>query len=138
VVFKPAGVPRSELEEVVLSLDEFEALRLADLEGLYQEQAAERMGVSRPTFGRTVESAHRKVAEALVGGKALRIEGGNVAVTAMRTFACQSCQHQWNEPFGTGRPAGCPACQSADFQRVDQGRRGGGCGGRGRGHGRGC
>jgi predicted DNA-binding protein (UPF0251 family) len=67
-----------ELEEVVLALDEFEALRLADLEGLYQEQAAERMNVSRPTFGRILEAAHRKLADALVHGKALRIEGGPV------------------------------------------------------------
>ena len=76
--FKPAGVPMRELEAVVLALDEFEALRLADLEGLYQEQAAEQMGVSRPTFSRVVESARRKVADALVHGKVLRIEGGPV------------------------------------------------------------
>ena len=61
-----------------MTLDEFEALRLADLEGLYQEQAALQMGVSRPTFSRIVESAHKKVADALVHGKAIRIEGGTV------------------------------------------------------------
>lgn len=76
--FKPAGIPLRELEEVTLTLDELEALRLADLLGLYQEEAAERMRVSRPTFGRIVESARRKVAEALVSGKALRVEGGPV------------------------------------------------------------
>ncbi len=74
--FKPRGIPLSVLEEVVLSVDEFEAIRLADLEGLYQEPAAEKMSVSRQTFGRILESAHRKVAEALVRGKALKIEGG--------------------------------------------------------------
>jgi predicted DNA-binding protein (UPF0251 family) len=67
-----------KIEEVVMTLDEFEALRQADLGGLYQEQAAEQMGVSRPTFSRIIESAHRKVADALVHGKALRIEGGPV------------------------------------------------------------
>lgn len=77
-VFKPAGVPHQTLEEVVLSLDELEALRLADLEGLYHDAAARAMGVSRQTFGRIIESARRKTAEALVGSKALRIEGGNV------------------------------------------------------------
>lgn len=61
-----------------MTLDEFEALRQADLVGLYQRQAAEQMGVSRPTFSRIIESAHRKVADALVHGKALRIEGGSV------------------------------------------------------------
>ncbi|RKX32060.1 MAG: hypothetical protein DRP22_02795 [Verrucomicrobia bacterium] len=77
--FKPAGVPLSVLEEVVLTLDEFEALRLADFEGMYQEQAATQMNVSRPTFGRILDTARRKVAEALVSGRALRIEGGPVA-----------------------------------------------------------
>ena len=76
--FKPAGVPLRVLEEVTLTLDEFEAIRLADLEGLYQEQAAERMQVSRPTFGRIVESGRQKVADALVRGKALRVQGGPV------------------------------------------------------------
>jgi predicted DNA-binding protein (UPF0251 family) len=61
-----------------MTLDEFEALRLADLDGLYQEQAADAMNVSRPTFGRVLETARRKMADALVHGKALRIEGGTV------------------------------------------------------------
>ena len=77
-VFKPVGIPVRELEEVVLTLDEFEALRLADLEGCYQEQAASQMRISRSTFSRVIESARHKVAEALVRGKALRIEGGPV------------------------------------------------------------
>ena len=78
VLFKPAGVPARELSEVVMTLDEFEAIRLADGEGLYQEEAARRMGVSRTTFGRILESARRKVAEVLAGGKCLRLEGGHV------------------------------------------------------------
>jgi predicted DNA-binding protein (UPF0251 family) len=68
----------SELQETVMTLDEFEALRLADLEGAYQEAAAAQMHVSRPTFSRIIESARRKVADALVNGRALRIEGGPV------------------------------------------------------------
>jgi predicted DNA-binding protein (UPF0251 family) len=80
VLFKPAGIPIRLLEEVVLTLDEFESLRLADLEGLYQEAAAERMGVSRATFGRIVESARRKVALTLTGGRVLRVEGGSVHI----------------------------------------------------------
>lgn len=77
---KPAGIPARELEELILGFDEAEALRLADLEGLYQEAAARSMGVSRQTFGRIVESARRKVADALLNGKALRIEGGEVSI----------------------------------------------------------
>jgi len=79
-VMKPAGVPARELEEVRLGLDEAEALRLADLEGLYQEAAARSMGVSRQTFGRIVEAARRKVADAVLNGKALRIAGGEVSI----------------------------------------------------------
>jgi hypothetical protein len=63
---------------VTLTVDEIEALRLTDLEGLYQADAAEKMNVSRQTLGRILESAHRKVADALVNGKALLIEGGTV------------------------------------------------------------
>ncbi len=59
-LFKPAGIPACSLGEVVLAIDEFEALRLADYVALYQEQAAERMGVSRQTFGRIVETARKK------------------------------------------------------------------------------
>jgi hypothetical protein len=92
--FHPAGIPASGLAEIVLTLDEFEAIRLADLEGLYQEQAAERMSVSRPTFGRILAAAHRKVAEALSNGKALKIEGGTVRMERLRPFPC-----------------GCPRCR---------------------------
>jgi uncharacterized protein len=73
-----------QIEEVVMALDEFEAMRLADLDGLYQEQAAEQMKVSRPTFSRIIDAAHRKMADALVHGKALRIEGGPVEMEGRR------------------------------------------------------
>jgi uncharacterized protein len=74
-VMKPAGIPARDLPEVRLGFDEAEAIRLADYEGLYQEAAARSMGVSRQTFGRIVETARRKVADAVLNGKALRIEG---------------------------------------------------------------
>jgi uncharacterized protein len=76
-LFKPRGVPITELEQVCLTLDEFEAVRLADFEERYQAQAAERMGISRATFGNILASARRKVAEAIVLGKALKIDGGS-------------------------------------------------------------
>jgi predicted DNA-binding protein (UPF0251 family) len=87
-LFKPAGIPASALEETVLGLDELEALRLADLEGLYQDAAAARMGVSRQTFGRIVEGARRKVAGALIEGRALRIEGGEVQAEEPQPGPC--------------------------------------------------
>ena len=76
--YKPAGIPMRLMDEVILQLDEFEALRLADLECFYQADAAEKMNVSRQTFGRIIESAHKKIADALINGKAIRFEEGNV------------------------------------------------------------
>ncbi|MDP3179280.1 MAG: DUF134 domain-containing protein [Spirochaetaceae bacterium] len=79
-LMKPAGVPARELEEIRLGFDEAEALRLADYEGLYQEAAARSMGVSRQTFGRIIEMARRKTADAILNGKALRIDGGEITI----------------------------------------------------------
>ncbi|MFH1397240.1 MAG: DUF134 domain-containing protein [Candidatus Omnitrophota bacterium] len=76
--FKPRGIPLDSLEEVNLTLDELEAIRLADYGGLYQEDAAKKMNVSRQTFGNIVNSAHKKIADVLLNAKALRIEGGVV------------------------------------------------------------
>ena len=95
-VFKPAGLPLRELDEVVMTLDEFEAIRLADLAQMYQEEAAKQMGVSRPTFSRIVEQAHRKLADVLVHGKALRIAGG-----AVRQAGRRCCEmHDGQGPSG--------------------------------------
>ena len=76
--FKPRGIPLDALEEVYLTLDELEAIRLADLTELYQEDAAKKMNISRQTFGNIINSAHKKIADALLNAKALKIEGGTV------------------------------------------------------------
>jgi len=73
VCFKPCGIPNRELETVYLSPDEMEAIRLADLEGLYQEDAAGKMEVSRPTFSRILNNARAKIADALINGKSIEI-----------------------------------------------------------------
>jgi uncharacterized protein len=130
--FKPRGVPLSELEEVVLSVDEFEAIRLADLEGLYQELAAEKMSVSRPTFGRIIASAHQKVAEALVRGKALKIEGGAIEIASEKILSCCDCRHSWEPMDGKDKAAQCPFCKSSNIQGALKGRE------RGLGRGRCC
>jgi predicted DNA-binding protein (UPF0251 family) len=75
--YKPQGVPMGQLRGITLSLDGLEALRLADAEGLEHEQAAEMMGISRPTFSRLLAEARAIVAKGLVNGWAIRIEGGN-------------------------------------------------------------
>lgn len=90
VYFKPRAIPLSMLDEVILTFDELESLRLADLEERYQEEAAPLMGISRQTFGNILKSAHKKVADALVNSKALRIEGGNINISDdKRTNNCK-------------------------------------------------
>jgi uncharacterized protein len=114
--FKPAGIPLRSLEEVQLSIEEAEALRLKDLEGLEQEEAAVKMAVSRPTFQRILASARRKVADALLNGKAVRIEGGNFEI-AMQQFKCAN-DHEWNIPREELRdnpPVKCPVCSNPEI-----------------------
>lgn len=109
--FKPRAVPLKDLEEVTLDMEEVEALRLKGKEGLNQRESAEKMNISRSTFGRILKSANRKVAEFLEEGKALKIEGGKHIVN-VRTLKCNDCGHEWNIPHGETRPKKCPECGS--------------------------
>ena len=118
--FKPVGIPDNKLEEIPLTIDEHEAIRLADFEDLYQEDAAKNMNISRQTFGNILISAHKKIADCIVNGKMLRIQGGNIEVLKERNFFCHDCKHEWSIPFGTGRPAGCPSCKSANLHRSEK------------------
>jgi predicted DNA-binding protein (UPF0251 family) len=102
-LFKPGGVPA--VAQVRMSLDEFEAVRLADLEGLQQEDAARRMRVSRQTFGRVLGDARRKVAEALVLGHALRIDTDGAEPPPRAR--CPYCSHPCRASAG---PQACASC----------------------------
>jgi len=131
--FKPAGIPLRTLEEVRLSVEEAEAIRLKDLEGFEQEQGAERMNISRPTFQRVLASARQKIADALLNGKAIRIEGGSFEM-AFRTFRCLN-EHEWEVPFEvmiSAPPQLCPTCNTPNIEPLLPV----GFGGRGRGWGR--
>ncbi len=86
--FKPAGIRMADLKEVVLGHDEIEAIRLKNLQGLSQEEAAEEMNVSQPTLHRLLSSAYSKMTDAIVNGKALRIEGGSISVPETSLPAC--------------------------------------------------
>jgi predicted DNA-binding protein (UPF0251 family) len=117
--FKPRGIPMFDLEEVCLTVDQREAIRLSDLLGMSHEEAGRHMGVSRATFGRIIERARQTVADALINGKAINVAGGSYQlVDRVRIFYCQDCAHEWQEPMGTGRPEHCPVCHSIDFYRV--------------------
>jgi predicted DNA-binding protein (UPF0251 family) len=104
--FKPRAIPMAVLEEITLSVEELEALRLAHDEGLYQVEAAGRMGVSRATFGRVLDLAHRKVTKALVDGCALRIEGG--AFCMIGPERCERCPAK--RAVTEGEPSPCAIC----------------------------
>ena len=111
--FKPAGIPLQVLEEVCLSVEEAEAIRLKDLGGLEQEDCAQKMNISRPTFQRLLGSARQKIADALLEGKAIRIEGGKFEL-ALRRFHCLE-GHEWDVPFEAmlaGHPRFCPTCNN--------------------------
>jgi len=114
--FKPAGIPLKKLAEVQLSMEELEAIRLKDLEGLEQEQGAESMNVSRPTFQRILTSARQKIASALLEGKAIRIEGGSFEISPCHFRCAQG--HEWNVPFDTATgspPELCPVCNTREI-----------------------
>lgn len=128
--FKPSGIPLCEIEQITLTLDEVEALRLADLNGLYQEQAAEKMKISRTTFSRIVEEARRKVAEALIQGKALRMEGGAVIMKGEKKMPGRD----GTGPVGGGQGSGKGPCGCGQ-QRGWAGGRGAGAGRRRMRHG---
>ncbi|MCG9480137.1 MAG: DUF134 domain-containing protein [Actinomycetia bacterium] len=108
--FKPQGAARN-VQEVVLSIDEYEAVRLADYKKLKQEQAASMMNISRPTFTRLIESARQKIAQALVGGSAIRIEGGDFIFLKNR-IKCKSCGNIWETEQKKPNDESCPSCYS--------------------------
>ncbi len=124
VYYKPAGIPLLELDEVTLSVEELEAIRLKDLDGLDQEQCAEKMQVARTTFQRVLYSAHLKIATALVDGKALRIEGGHFKMPSVRRFKCTFCSYEFEIPFGNGQRGmeiSCPKCSRGPVHRISDG-----------------
>jgi len=131
--FKPAGVPLTHLQEVRLPIEEAEAIRLKDIEGLEQDECAERMRVSRTTFARILLLARQKMADALLNGKAIRIEGGNYEM-AVRHFRCGN-GHEWEVPFEVminKPPELCPTCNSSDIMALWPWRPGWGRVGRGK------
>ena len=117
--FKPRGIPMLELDEMQLTIDAYEAVRLSDLEGMSHEEAGQAMGVSRATFGRIILKARKVIANAIVNGKAIKIEGGTYAlVEDKRVFMCNACRHRWEAPLGTGKPKACPTCKADTVVRV--------------------
>lgn len=114
--FKPRGIPADQLQEIDLTLDELEAIRLADFNGMYQAQAAKCMNVSRPTFGRIIESGHRKIAEALIAGKILKFKSGPVELSDNQKYKCNNCEFEIDVPYQTTDLIQCPKCGSEQIK----------------------
>jgi len=108
--FKPTGIRARDLEALDLALDEFEAIRLADFQGLDHAESAEQMGISRPTFSRLIDQARHKLAVFLVEGRHLRIEGGDIHFQR-NMIRCQGCGHLFNTSLDADMEE-CPRCGS--------------------------
>lgn len=107
--FKPVGLAEQPPVEQI-SIDEMEALRLKDVEGLDQDSCASAMGVAQSTFQRILTGARRKLSRALWEGKAIRIEGGHYQLVP-RQQRCGNCGHQWHHDQYPAREEHCPQCQ---------------------------
>ncbi len=121
--FKPREIPLCDLEIINLSIEELEAVRLCDLLQVEQNDAADRMGISRKTFWNDLQQARQKVADALVNGKAIEISGGNYVNSGecKVEFLCRGCEYQWESPCNTGRPGPLPEVRLC--QHLQGGRR---------------
>ena len=108
-LFKPCGVPKSQLETITLKMEELEAMRLKDIEGLNQAECAELMSVSRQTFQNIIDSARKKVAFALTGGKGIHISGGKYTYNICE-YTCQACKLDFS--VNLEGEAICPSCGS--------------------------
>ena len=121
--FKPAGIPMKDLKEIHLKMEEVEAIRLKDLKNLTQEECAEKMEISRPTFQRILVSARQKIAKALIKGKGIRFKGGDYQLTGK--YKCKNCgeifnfsspPHRHRHGASGKNKKSCPKCNSVSFR----------------------
>lgn len=118
--YKPKEIPLCCLEINNLSIEEIEAIRLCDLLQMEQNEAADKMGVSRKTFWNDLQKARQKIADALVNGKAIEISGGEYVNTGECTvnFLCKECDYVWESKYSHTRPESCPNCGSSLIFRL--------------------
>ena len=111
--FKPIGVPARNLAKIFISLDEYEAIRLSDQIGYSHLEASEEMNISRSTFSRLIEAARKKMADFIIRGKILSIEGGNIHFTN-NIIKCQDCGYIFNIKMSDDI-GDCPECHSSNL-----------------------
>jgi len=126
VYFKPAGVRKIEIAESILTVDEFEAIRLKDFLQMDQDDAAKKMKISQPTFHRLLLSARKKIADAIVNGKAIKIEGGDYMVRPGRGGGRGRAPARGGRGMGGGFAMGpegeciCPKCETRVSHQTGQ------------------
>ena len=112
--FKPSGIPRKMLDNIVLTFDEYEAIRLADYLGKEHLEASKMMNISRPTFTRLIDRARKKMAQTIIEGMELTIEGGNVDFTNA-LHRCRTCGEEEVRPINA-KTENCNECGSEDME----------------------
>ena len=110
IEFKPIGVPGKNLKKINLTLDEYEAIRLADYKGFTHDEASDQMQISRSTFSRLIVTARKKFADFMIHGKILSIEGGNVHFSN-NIILCTGCGYMFKTKIGDSLSK-CPDCES--------------------------
>ena len=123
--FKPVGSRGQALEVIDLTLDEFEALRLADQQAMSHAEAADEMEISRSTFTRLIEGARKKLADFIIQGKLLSINGGNIHFRN-NIIKCQSCGYMFKINFNQTITE-CPVCKSDNLLNLAGGFGHGNC-----------
>ncbi|MFO7967512.1 MAG: DUF134 domain-containing protein [Archaeoglobaceae archaeon] len=101
--------------KIELMADELEAIRLTDVEQMSQSEAAQIMGISQPTLHRVLKEGRKKLGVAVLENREVKVAGGE---HTLRKFKCFDCNHEWSEPYGTGKPV-CPHCESVNTARID-------------------
>lgn len=117
--FAPFGIASGHNGSITILFEEFESLRLSDYEGISQQDAADRMEVSRPTFSRIYDQARQKLARALVEGLSVVIEGGNVSFDE-QWFRCKACSTAFSMPDNQVKIGVCPVCRSGNIVDVSK------------------
>ena len=117
-IFKPVGIPMNQLLVNMLTMVEFEAIRLIDWKGMSQSEAAELMDISQPTISRILNTGRAKIADFLVNGKALRIDGGDFKF-AFHGYGCMACSKEWEHEKAQA-PEKCPSCESEKIYVLDR------------------
>lgn len=117
--FGPLADAAKDVKKIVLKADQLEAMRLADLEGMSQNDAAEMMNVSRQTFGRIIEEARKTVTFALINGYKLSLDYDANTEVCSRTVKCSDCGYQWSQAFAQkSDKEECPACKSTNVIKL--------------------